>query len=225
MFTHSSNRHATTSSYGNLTEEPLQIGVQLYERGELYEFEQVLRIRKWIPNEKLYSWSIYSEGRDFSRSDDSAGGIVMRLARWDKRYDIESLKTGDEKRREQLLNAVGSLQTENIYLGADQCNTIVQQFSSLDALMNNGCLLTQRSPTDAKPDRSDFEIARRFNWGQVHITWSSQKINREIEEQVDRLEKLFMGHKTTHKIHRLVLDYSVLPSMYQSNITGINALR
>lgn len=82
------------------TEEPIFI----YDNQD-EPYEQIFRLREFIPNKKISSFMIYAKERKISYQQD----IFIRHAYWDKKYDQQYIKEKDALRKQYLLTAMPSL--------------------------------------------------------------------------------------------------------------------
>lgn len=200
-------RYEAISDY--YTEEPKLISVKPTKVDDFAIFEQVFRLRIWVPNEKTYSWCIYSEEREWMASKESPCGIIVRHVVWDRKKDLASVKRVKDK-REGLLKKWPTITTNNVFLSQGLSSQLIKDLKELDNALTKGILLRRRKRDEGKPEWGDFEIMRLYDWGQVHATWSPIMTNSHIEcytKNLSRqLELYITGNSAT--VYQMDLDYS-----------------
>jgi hypothetical protein len=192
-----------------LTEEPAHIRIKINEKDSYHSFEQVLRIRIWLPNQRTYSWCIYSEEREWSLEEGNAGGLIIRYADWDRSFDMQKVRN-KKKDKQEKKNEWPTLDLLNLYFNPKNSLELLKRLYEVDNCLFNGVKLRKRESSEAKPDWNDLEVMRRFNWGQIHNTWSPYMVNEEIENIVITLDEelnLFRK-KNPDNIFQMDLDYS-----------------
>lgn len=200
------------------TEEPMQIFVKLSENDEVTVLEQVFRLRMWITNTKIFSWSIYCNEREFSNTDSS--GLVLRHAVWDRWFDTKRMKEASKTDNEKLLNSWPSIKLRNIYFSRHNITSLSKLVSKVDSLVSNGIVLKKRKADSSQPVWKDLEIMRRYDWGQVHSTWSPFMENHTIEKNLFSLceefeKQINLGNDS---IYKMSLDYNYPTNDYKSLI-------
>ena len=219
------------------SEEPHTIYIQPEISSNIIKYDQILRIRKWIPNIKSYSWSIYSQDNDlkfYKTETDFAApyseNLILRYVEWDNSADIEfvrnhskdSIKNNEQAKgcREDLLNKWPCIITTNVFLSEENSKHLSFSILEFDKTINNNLLLNDR--IEPNWEWRDLELKRHFNWGQIHMTWSQCKENVSLETFIANIESMFeiLIRADNPMIHKIALDYSIIPEQYKKIITG-----
>lgn len=208
------------------TQEPRVIHIKLQEDildtedNELNTFEQIFRLRFWIPNEKSYSWCIYSNNRDWRES--SKTNLIIRHAIWQRRYDMKKCMEYRKKYKPSLQDRVKDLQDplydwpnielRNIYLKPEP--SWIKTLLDIDNILLNGASLSQRN-NQKMPEWCDVEVMRLFDWGTIHLLWDPHRQNQQLESSIYELEeKLIRSVKINgFDIYQMILDYSLPPHL------------
>ena len=92
----------------------------------------------------------------------------------------------------------------------------------MDDLMKCGILLSFRENSKESFKWSDIEVLRKFNWGQIHNTWSPIVVNTEIETFLKSMDIYLnqLTEKPQEKIYQMDLDYSCSLHMKKDLIVG-----
>jgi|GEM_PF-1672277 len=203
------------------TQEPNRILIKKKEEDKNKAFEQVLRFRIRIPNKSAYSWSLYSENRDWSDEKDNINGLIIRYAMWNRHKDMNRVKSSEKSG--MLLDNWPDITTKNIYFESDYVSELKKLLIDFDKIIEKGISLDKRNPEErANPGWYDMEVMRLFDWGQVHTTWSQPMENKEIEGHVrifeNALEQLIA--KPISEVHQIILDYNILPDIWRQIVQG-----
>ncbi len=212
-------RYESISEY--YSQEPLLINIRPTELDDFITFEQVLRLRIWVPNEKINSWCIYSKEREWEVTRKLAKGIIIRHVVWDRKNDMAKAKENIEN-RQSLLNNWPTIKINNFYITPEISLELANDLKELDKFLVKGIKLRRRKSGEDKPEWGDFEILRLFDWGQVHATWGPTISNSNIEDYVKNLDKklelyLSASHVT---IYQMDLDYSYPTEIHKAIIQG-----
>lgn len=200
------------------TEEPPSIQVKLEEESEYLIFEQISRVRLWIPNITTTSWMIYSEARDIRESH---SGIVIRHVVWDREKEIQAHQSNIEQGVRTLTNLNPVIHSSCYYLTKEMAEPIIDLMTDLDTCLTRGFVLTDKAASHE--EWVNYELVRSLDWGQFKLNWSGGKQHAQIEEYMKSLIDLCQTCVETSKsihIHELVLDYSVPPKLYASIVDG-----
>lgn len=210
------------------SEEPQSIYVRLEKDGEKFDFEQILRIRKWVSDNQSYSWCIYSQRRELdnkvnenlSEEKKTLKNLIIRYVIWNMKTDINNIKQFSDNRREQLLKNYPSISTNNIFLSLKDSIDLIKQICDFDKLIENGISLSLNS--NQEWSFRDLEIKRLFDWGQVHSTWSPFKENHEVETSILEIEKNLKKYLACDyvNIYSMDLDFSISPVIYKNIVVG-----
>ena len=204
------------------SEEPSSINVQLNQGEQKHKLEQILRIRKWGNNAKSYSWSIYSQQREWNENATNDFGIdnnlIVRQVIWDMKVDADKSKNCSPIANQHLIDLWPSIYTKNFYIDSKESSELINQISDFDKLMEHGISLN--SNNSPSWNWKDLEVMRLFDWGQIHTTWSPIKGNVDIEKKIDEFDEYLIIGRSTCEIHSLDLDYSINPEMFKKIITG-----
>lgn len=170
--------------------QPRYIDVKKRGQNEFISFEEVVRFRIWVPNKSVYSWSIYSEEREFEIDPENTAltqDIVIRHGFWDRYADASLLVA--QKKSGQGGPEWPNLKLHNTYVANYKAAVLGKYLKALDASVRQGICLKPRGKSK-KTEWGDFEVMRLFNWGQVHAIWATPvKKNREIEGVFLEIEK------------------------------------
>ncbi|GBF31954.1 hypothetical protein DCCM_0142 [Desulfocucumis palustris] len=202
------------------TEEPLYIRLKRNRGDKLITYEQILRMRYTIPNDKINSWCIYSEDREYPFEKSRQGGLVVRNAIWNRKRDTNMVK-GNSAIKEQ--KRWPTIYIKNIYLSSDNINELIENIKKLDQFTNREIILKKRKLNDHLL-WLDLEVVRWYDWGQIKITWSPyEMMNHEIEMQVIKLNDLLEEYKNNEheKIYQMDLDYLIPPEVLKKYTQGI----
>jgi hypothetical protein len=203
-----------------LTEEPEAIGIMLSETDSERMFEQVLRIRQWIPNISTISWSVYSESREWDLKEDNSG-IVIRRVKWDRSFDIKKTKGATKDERISMLNDWPTVEMKNIYLSKENLQKEIKTFQKFDQILRSGITLIKRD-ISKKPIWGDMEVLRKFNWGKYHAVWDFTMMSKPIEDFSKKICKMIEDNLNSNfgNIYQIRLDYSIPPELEKSIIYG-----
>lgn len=205
------------------TEEPQSIDIRIEKDREYVTFEQILRVRTWVPNKKTHSWCVYSEDRELTERDNNTCGLLIRQVTWDREKDLNKFKNADKETYKKLLESWPTLKIRNTYLEPQLCNEIEKIIRKFDEILQNGIALEERSNISSTPSWKNMELLRLFDWGKVHTTWSPSKENKVIESYILLLEKIFsesLDFATDEAIHQVNLDYSCPPIIWKALVHG-----
>ena len=111
-------------------------------------------MRYTIPNDKINSWCIYSEEREYPFKKGKQSGLIIRNVIWDRKRDTNIVK-GNPSIKEQ--KRWPTIYIKNIYLTNDKSGDIIKEIKEFDKLIWRGIILKKR---DAKehPLWLDLEV-------------------------------------------------------------------
>lgn len=205
-----------------VTEEPLHIRVRLNQGDRLRDFEQILRLRTWVPNQETNSWCIYSEVREWVREEGNIGGLVIRNSVWDRYTDMRKLINAKSEDQDEHLRAWPAVRLRTFYFSEENSFELVRNLKTLDLALENGIKLIKREKSVEVSDWIEIDCMRRFDWGQVQATWTPDMVNKEIESLrigiIDQLEKLLEA--VLNKVYQIQLNYSVPLDIWKSMTIG-----
>lgn len=202
------------------TEEPLYIRAKHNKEDKLITYEQILRMRYTIPNDKINSWCIYSEDREYPFKKSKQSGLIIRNVIWDRKRDTNIVK-GNPSIKEQ--KRWPTIYIKNIYLTNDKSDDLIKEIKEFDQFIWRGIILKKRD-TKEHPLWLDLEVMRWFDWGQVKTTWSPyEMMNHEIEMQVIKLNDLLEEYKNNEheKIYQMDLDYLIPLEVFKKYTQGV----
>lgn len=202
------------------TQEPIQVRIKLSKNNDINIFEQVFRIRIWIPNTRIASWCIYSQTRDLSDTDNH--GVVLRNVVWERGYDAERVKGASKADKEILLNNWPSIKIQNIYLNRGSISSLLEEVFKMDLVLTKGITLDKRKEDEKRPEWADLEVMRLFDWGQVHSTWSQFMKSTRIENHILVVQEQFQKHigLEVDDIYQIDFDYGYPTDDYKNLIYG-----
>ena len=200
------------------TQQPVSISIRTTESDDWVNLEQIFRIRFWVPNEGITSWSIYCEEREVENSFQS--GIILRHVIWKRDKDFVRVMNYRDAGIEYEQELTPHIQIENTYLNDGAAEPIRTYLAEIDTLVSNGIVVHNQSSDHIKPLWLDLEVMRIFDWGQVHSTWSRPMGNRPIEDKVTELNYKFeqLELHRDGKIFEMLLDYAYPTEIYRNLI-------
>lgn len=203
------------------SEEPRNVYVKFHKNDNKQLFEQIFRLRVWIPNEITYSWNIFSSSRDgfgVRRKD----GLIVRSVIWNRYLDVKKVKEASKEDKKLLLNSWPNLDINTIFLNEYQSKKLLGILMNYDKHMNNGIKLSKREGDLEKLNWSNIEISRLFDWGSVNANWSPEMENKQLEQYSVNINKTLLGYLTLDfdKIFQMDMDFSYPPEMYKKIIDG-----
>lgn len=205
------------------TEEPYNVYVKFHKEDDKCLFEQILRLRVWIPNQITYSWSIYSSSRDkFDKV--RKDGLILRYVAWHRHLDIQKLKEANKEKKKLLLTEWPELNVNNIFLNHNQSAGLVDILEEGDRLVSNGIALKERTLELETPIWKNFEFNRLFDWGNVRANWSPVMENRELEQYGIKLSECLSSYLNMgiegEAIYQMDLNFIYPPKMFKNLIDG-----
>ncbi|MBD5466352.1 MAG: hypothetical protein HDR22_11190 [Lachnospiraceae bacterium] len=198
------------------SEEPFTIMVKEEENSIEEEYTCILRIRFWNRMQKSSSWSIYSKDRE------NLNNIIIRRVIWDLNKDKEIAKNGIRENRAEALESWPSIAICNKYIFSPWSNHVIDLINGLDLEIKNGLILYENS--NQTWEWRDLEMLRLYDWGQVHLTWCTDRKNEDLEK---RIKELIVGldftiERINEDIFSMTLNYSVNPEEYKNSLCGKN---
>lgn len=187
------------------SEEPVSIMAKEKENSAEYEYTCILRIRIWNNREQSHSWSIYSRDREELNS------LIIRKVTWDLDKDMKYVKKNIKENRDVVLSAFPSIAICNKYILSSQSNQVIRRIKSLDEAIGKGFLLSDNK--NPKWEWRDLEVLRLYDWGQIHITWCTEKKNEKVEEKIKKLimELNTVIEKCDENITSMTINYDSIP--------------
>lgn len=187
------------------SEEPVSIMAKEKENSAEYEYTCILRIRIWNNREQSYSWSIYSRDREELNS------LIIRKVTWDLDKDMKYVKKNIKENRDLVLSEFPSIAICNKYILSSQSNQVIRRIESLDEVIGKGFLLSNNK--NPKWEWRDLEVLRLYDWGQIHITWCTEKKNEKVEEKIEKLimELNTVIEKCDENITSMTINYDSIP--------------
>jgi len=205
------------------TEEPYNVIVKFHKDEDKCSFEQIFRLRVWIPNQITYSWSIYSSSRDKFEKE-RKDGLILRYVAWHRDLDINKLKEANKEKKQLLLTEWPELIANNIFLNHKQANHLVGILKKGDRLVNTGIELRKRDTKLETPKWKNMEINRLFDWGRVGANWSPIMENRKLEQYAIELNEGLFEYLNPEierdRIYQMDLDFIYPPEMFKQLIDG-----
>ena len=191
--------------------EPVVISIKKDSKSETIVFHQILRVRKWKRN-VAYSYQIFSRGRVWEENNNV--DLIVRKVEWNVERDTQLVKKANGNR--DVLDKWPGLDIQNIYLDHNSAEEIMNEIADLDHLIENGIVLTNVS--EPSWDYKDLELLRRYDWGQIHSTWSPSKENRMIEDKLECIRAVLDNviDSPHDNIEQMTLCYSDLPETYKN---------
>jgi len=196
------------------SEEPPSISIQVDDKSNKAEYEQILRIRRWNTNKPSFSWTVYSAERE------ELNDIVVRKVIWDMDVDMKYAKEKIRNQKQDLLMNWPSITTQNNYIPSCCSENIIQMINNLDSIIKHGILLNAN--INPSWEWKDLELKRLYNWGQVHSTWSTNMKNVDVENRINMLITTLdsIENKACDEIQAIYLNYSIPPVMYKGIVSG-----
>lgn len=187
------------------SEEPVLIAIREKECEVEHEYTCILRIRIWNSAKESCSWSIYSRDREELNS------LIIRKVTWDIDKDIDYMKKNVKENRAAVLSAFPSIVACNKYILPSQSNQVIQLIDSLDAEIGEGFILSNNK--NPMREWRDLEVLRLYDWGQIHITWCTNKKNKKVEDKIKELilELDSVIEKCYENITSMTLIYGSIP--------------
>jgi len=204
------------SLFNCYSEEPYNISIKIRKNSKPQIYEQVMRIRKWIPNTCAYAWYIYSMDREWGNQN-----VIIRRVIWDLQYDANVLKQSHESKRKELLLSWPTIKSESLFFRQEMVSGLIKSLFDFDKIINNGILLSNR-PDPERCSFSDLELMRRFDWGELRAIWNFRKYNQIIEERIKLIEEelTLYFEKNVPKIFQMDFDYIYPIDEMKKNIYG-----
>jgi len=200
------------------SEEPYNIKAKISKRSKRLDFEQVLRIRKWIPSDKSYGWYVYSEERDLKNPH-----LILRHVLWDKPKDKFKLKFNDlsKPENEHLNYCWPSIISKTYFLDKKNSKIISKKIKQFDSEQNK---YFEISECDEKEKYYDIEFSRRYCWGEKKLIWNSLVESKLLENYILELENLFdcISSEDHENIYQLDFDYLYDVESMEKSIWGVD---
>ena len=200
------------------TEEPIFI----YDNQD-EPYEQIFRLREFIPNKKISSFMIYAKERKLSCQQD----IFIRHAYWDKKYDQQYIKEKDALRKQYLLTAMPSLygRTLRINFGNNHFTKVIHTLQEIQLHIEKN--LVFHEPKQQRQQWNDIEIYVLFDWGKYCRIWDRSQENTHFQNRLDSLKYTIKQIlKTTSDNHepleKITLDQSFPLSLFRDLTCGIH---
>lgn len=194
--------------------QPANIRIKPDENTELDIFEQIFRIRKWVTNEQISSWSIYSNTRDIL--DNENAGIVLRHCKWDRCADMMIIKNAAMENRETLLHNWPNLQSKNIFISSKDISLIGNEVNEIDDIISCGITIEKREQS-VKDNLRQIEVYRQYYWGVTHSIWELSMQNITLEDKLSefcvRFERVISDE--SNEIYQMELDYLFPPDLFK----------
>jgi len=204
------------------SEEPRHINLKRYENGDSCLFEQVFRLRVWVPNQIAYSWIIYSNSREWLDDNGSTEGLILRNVVWERSKDIERVKKTHKINKGELLNNWPQIKSKNIYLNPQLSVQLIETLADGDKILSKGIRLTKRVLEMERPEWRDLEIRRLFDWGSVQALWSPSMENKDLERYCFTLNEHLKTYinNNLESVYQMDLDFVYPPENYKDIISG-----
>lgn len=204
------------------SEEPRNISVKLHESDKSNLFEQIFRLRVWVPNQAIDSWIIYCNSRDWLDPEVEVKGLIIRHVIWERSEDIVRVRTTHKNNKGKLLDRWPQIKARNIYLNPQLSVQLIKILSEGDKILSKGITLAKRSLKKNRPDWRNLEIRRVFNWGNVQALWDPSMENKELETYClvlsDHLKAI--SNQNLESVYELELDFGYPPEDYKSLLSG-----
>lgn len=196
-------------------EEPYIIKVKMQKSSRYQEYEQVFRIRKWLPNVGAYAYYLYSTERECFGEN-----FILRKVSWDRKEDENRVRQQNEFQRDELLFSWPSIIAESIFLATAEYGNILDLLSQMDEVVRNGISLKAK-PTRHNFDYNNIECSRRYDWGEVKSIWNSNMENMELEELIIKFENECKAVKNNgNQVYQMDFDYLFNPDEMKNSIYG-----
>lgn len=204
------------------SEEPRNISVKVHESDKSLLFEQIFRIRVWVPNQATESWMLYCNSRNWLNEEERAEGLVIRHVIWERSRDIEKVKTTHKNNQAVLVDSWPQIQAQNIYLNFPLSNQLIKILSEGDKSLSKGIQLVKRPLKKKRPEWRNLEMRRVFDWGNIQALWDPSMENKELEKYHQILSDCLKTiiNQEVEKVYELELDFGYPPEDYKSLIYG-----
>ena len=197
--------------------QPAQIRVKLNESEELDIFEQIFRIRTWLKNRYMASWSIFSNTRDLQDEDNM--GLVLRNCIWDRSSDMNKVRNTDNK--ETLLHSWPNIICVSNYIPFESSTKFGLQMKKMDNAISEGIKVVPRK-NELNKEWNQIEVYRQFNWGGSHSIWDITmedfKIEKEIEDLILQFKETMKVNKV--QVYQMEFDYLFPPDIFKDLVCG-----
>lgn len=202
------------------SEEPRNIKLKKFDNDNVLIFEQVLRFRYWIPNEKTFSWIIYSNSREWINEDGATDGLILRHVIWERNVDIKKVREIKKLGKKELVNNWPQLKATNIYINSEIANKLIDILVKGDKIISQGIILKERDSTSNRPIWRDMEYRRLFDWGNIQALWSQSMENVELEKYCFLLNQHLerYTYKKLEEVYQMDLDFIYPPDSYKEMI-------
>ena len=204
------------------TEEPRYI-LARYSNNIDLSFEQILRIRLWIPNRRTSSWLIYATSRDVTDTNSLSNGIFLRHILWDKRQDITLIRSKRDINSTE--NQYPRMMAETLHILPSDHITLIEKMIALDKTIKSGISLEEKEAALNIP-WSDMEVYRMYDAGYWGVNFSLNQRNLCLEKKVQELIAYLHRTKRTSRysenIKSIQLNYSYPIESYKNHIWGAN---
>lgn len=105
------------------SEEPVYIRLRLNKNEKLITYQQILRFRYIVPNDRINSWMIYSGDREWPFKNSKQCGLIIRSVIWDRKNDTKLIIKGNPTIKER--KRWPTIYINNIYLSSGCINGLI----------------------------------------------------------------------------------------------------
>ena len=85
-------------------------------------------------------------------------------------------------KKEEMLFLWPTIEVENLFVPYNQVHGIFKSLKRMDKLLKNGVFLDQCS--ERSSDWTNFELRRRFDWGETRTCWDCSRQNQQVENLI-----------------------------------------
>ncbi len=203
------------SEFEYYVEEPKYISVVKKPEENSQNMELILRITLWNYQKEGVAWSIYADEREeYSK-------IVLRKIVWDVSESENRIKTMRDMRenykeyRRKLLLSSPDIATYNYYTEGIPVQRLKEELEPFDNILQNGIILSPQKNIAA--NWSNIDVLRKYEWGQLHYTWSPEVQCKELEDIILSLIKKLdtIMEEINQRVESICLHYNLTPDTYK----------
>jgi len=208
-------RYESIATY--YTEEP---GFIYDDQNEPYE--QIFRLREFIPNKMISSFMIYAKDRKISRQQN----IFIRHTYWDKKHDKQYISEKDDARKKHLLTAMPSLYGRTLWIDSQNRHfvNIIRILQDIQLHIEKGVVFHK---SKQQKRWSDLEICILFDWGKYCRIWDGSQENdhfgkwlKSLKYTINQILKTTLDEDKS--LEKITLDQSFPLMLFRDLVCGLH---